>query len=431
MKFRWKILISNLFLLAIAFSVSGFLLIQHSFERNRNREIDVALEENQFIQIALENELVYQIRRNEFEGLASLTEAAEAIAGNFSGSRSSFAVTDAARNIYYNGADYSEVRWELVESLSERGQKNYIVYRKDQTWYVETACSLNINNEFAFLFSRRDISTVFDDREQMLGFYALTASLVLIICSLINYLLALWLTMPIMHLNRTASVIASGSYFVRCVVRSDDEVGELGKTFNRMAEAVENHVNELIEEGRRKEDFVGNFTHEIKTPLTSIIGYADMIRSRNLPDETRILAANYIFNEGMRLETMSMKLFDLLLLNREEIELVPIRVPNLFEQIMESTEPMLSAKSITMEIDAKDVYILGEPDLLKTAFINMVDNWPRIRRKKPYTWRCGTLALAFRRKRFRRSRKRSIWSTNPDPGKAAAQALAWRSRTVS
>ena len=64
----------------------------------------------------------------------------------------------------------------------------------------------------------------------------------------------------------------------------------------------------------------------------------------------------------------------LLLLNKEEIQMVPIRVRDFFEQVSESVVPMLSQKKMHLEIRAENVYIMGEPDLLKTAFINMVDN---------------------------------------------------------
>ena len=55
-----------------------------------------------------------------------------------------------------------------------------------------------------------------------------------------------------------------------------------------------------------------SFVHELKTPLTSIIGYADMLRSGNLPEDMRFKAASYIFSEGKRLENLSLALMSLL-----------------------------------------------------------------------------------------------------------------------
>ena len=65
----------------------------------------------------------------------------------------------------------------------------------------------------------------------------------------------------------------------RITVKSQDEVGLLAENFNRMAEAVSEKIGELQGMVRKRDQFVADFTHEIKTPMTSIIGYADTMRS--------------------------------------------------------------------------------------------------------------------------------------------------------
>ena len=71
-----------------------------------------------------------------------------------------------------------------------------------------------------------------------------------------------------------------------------------------MADRIEKDIEELTMTARRQEDFIGSFAHELKTPLTSIIGYADMLRSSQLDEEHHFLAASYIFTEGKRLESL-------------------------------------------------------------------------------------------------------------------------------
>lgn len=87
-----------------------------------------------------------------------------------------------------------------------------------------------------------------------------------------------------------------------------------------MADHLQQQFTELQETARRQEDFIGSFAHELKTPLTSMIGYADMLRSREMTEEERFEAANYIFKEGKRLEALSLKLLDLLVLRHEELK---------------------------------------------------------------------------------------------------------------
>ena len=373
MKFRWKVLFSNIILVAIAFALSGYLLMDRSYQMNRSHEIQSSLEENQLIRTTVEAELVSSIIRNEYNSLSDLQQIGISVSESLEGIGGSFVIVGGNRTFYYNTTGSGQVQWEILEDLSPEN-KNYVFYESGEQWKIQTASVLTTNSQSVYIVSERDCSEIMTARDTMIRYYILLSAICMAVSGLAMFVISVFLTLPITHLKRTASVMASGQYHVRCNVQSDDEIGELGETFNRMAEAVENHVEELKEEAQRKEDFVANFTHEIKTPLTSIIGYADMIRSRNLSDETRILAANYIFSEGMRLETMSMKLFDLLLLNREKLEAVPINVREWFEEVRESVKPILAQSNMTVEIHAERVFIKADPDLLKTAFINMVDN---------------------------------------------------------
>ena len=62
-----------------------------------------------------------------------------------------------------------------------------------------------------------------------------------------------------------------------------------------MSEQIETNVRELEQAVERQERFVGSFTHEMKTPMTAVIGYADLLRSQQLTEEERRDAADYMF----------------------------------------------------------------------------------------------------------------------------------------
>ena len=76
-----------------------------------------------------------------------------------------------------------------------------------------------------------------------------------------------------------------------------------------MAGALEETIRQLKEAAERQERFMGSFAHEAKTPMTSIIGYADLLRGQTLSADEQMQAANYIVAEGKRLENLSQKLF--------------------------------------------------------------------------------------------------------------------------
>lgn len=89
------------------------------------------------------------------------------------------------------------------------------------------------------------------------------------------------ITDPIKKLSSTEMEFAQGDFSKRVEIKGNDEVSKLSENFNFMADKIEDNIKELKDAVKRQEDFTGNFAHELKTPLTSIIGYSDMLRSKN------------------------------------------------------------------------------------------------------------------------------------------------------
>ena len=261
----------------------------------------------------------------------------------------------------------------MVEGL-ESGQKNYMVLESDEGYELVCASILGIENTKVFIINTKDISDVYESMDMQLRYYRIIMVVAVLVCSIIMYFLSLYLTRSIKSLTRVTRKMAEGNSGIRSRVNSRDEIGELSHYFNKMADSVEQHVAELQEENRRREDFVANFTHEIKTPLTAVIGYSDMLRSKRMSEENMQIAADYIFSEGKRLESMSMKLFDLILLDKTEIEKKRIFIPDLMESVEQTAGPLVGKRGAELIVRPCDTWILGDKDLLKTVFINMLDN---------------------------------------------------------
>jgi signal transduction histidine kinase len=175
-------------------------------------------------------------------------------------------------------------------------------------------------------------------------------------------------------MNRAAAAIARGRYSRRLPVSSRDEIGELSQSFNLMADAVEDRVRDLSEAALQKEDFVAGFAHELKTPLTSVIGYADMLYQKNLPSEQVKDAAWYILSEGLRLEALSQKLMDLIVLNRQDFVLEEIPALELLQSSVDGLQPLFAEKNVVPHLKADTALIKVEYDLFKTLLLNLIDN---------------------------------------------------------
>ncbi|MFT3952351.1 MAG: HAMP domain-containing sensor histidine kinase [Oscillospiraceae bacterium] len=179
---------------------------------------------------------------------------------------------------------------------------------------------------------------------------------------------------PVRALSAAARRMADGDLSTRVEIRTRDEIGVLGRDFNAMAGQLEQTVDALTDAARRQESFVGNFAHELKTPLTSIMGYADLLRSKRVDEERLVLSANYIFEESRRLEQLSMKLLDLIVLKKVDIPLRAADMAQLLTDAAEQVRITFAQEGIALSCEAAERVVPADADLLKTVLLNLLDN---------------------------------------------------------
>ena len=253
-------------------------------------------------------------------------------------------------------------------------RKNYVLTEEEGEYYLYVSSNSTLDAKALNIVTRRNISDIHAMLDQSVKEYREITLLILGVSAVLLYILSRLLTRPLESLRDTTDSFAEGDYSIRSKIRTADEVGMLSDRFNSMADSVETHVEELNDMVHRREQFVADFTHEIKTPMTSIIGYADTMRSLDLSKEEQQQALTYIFSEGKRLEAMSMKLFDLLYLKDHPIDKKRISAVQFAESVETSMKPLLAASGQTLLVNAEPAVLEGDPELLKTVFINLIDN---------------------------------------------------------
>lgn len=144
---------------------------------------------------------------------------------------------------------------------------------------------------------------------------------------------------------------------------------------------LEQALHHLEDAANRREEFIASFAHELKTPLTAIIGYADMLRSKDMAPKPRFTAAGYIFSEGKRLEAMSLKLLDIIVAGKQNFEMRRFDAGYFIRSVAAVTVPSLSADGLTLNMRWENAEVELEPDLFKTLLINIVDNARKASRK--------------------------------------------------
>lgn len=240
--------------------------------------------------------------------------------------------------------------------------------------YLQLSTSFSAGPMTMLLDAAYEITALYDAAHAQTRAYHQIFLVLVLIAALVSYMVSYFLSAPLSRLSRAARSIASGDFTYRPHIRSTDEIGTLAADFNRMAQALEENIGELEAAMQRQESFMASFAHELKTPMTSIIGYADFIRSQSLSPEELSDAANYIFSEGRRLESLSLKLLDLLVLKREKPQLCPSSPAALTRGLVRHLEPVYRAEGIRLQCRCEEGNCLLEPDLYKSLLVNLIDN---------------------------------------------------------
>lgn len=163
--------------------------------------------------------------------------------------------------------------------------------------------------------------------------------------------------------------IADGDYSVRLNLEHPEEFRALSEKFNHMAQ-------ELGSVEMLRSDFVNSFSHELKTPIVSIRGFAKALKWDDLTDDERNEYLDIIIHESERLCDLST---NVLLLSKFEQQtiLTDTKPFNLTEQIRQTVALLYSRwneKQLEIELDAEDFTYTGNSDMLRQVWINLLDN---------------------------------------------------------
>lgn len=373
MKFRYKVLMINMILLSVALGLIGYLMIHRNFRLAIDSQIKNAVVENNLAQSSVEYELLSVLNGRTEQIKNSLSEIGTRVSAGMISSDASFYIRYGEEYLYASDGASELIPENLFENLTI-GSKNYILTKEGNRHFIYVSSISTVKDLDLNVISKRDISEAYTLMQREIRYFRLLLVTILITCSILMYIISFLLTRPMEQLNRVSDEFARGNYTARSSVHTNDEIGLLSDKYNNMAEKVELHIDELNDMIRRRDQFVADFTHEIKTPMTSIIGYADTLRSMELSREEQIMSMNYIFSEGKRLEAMSMKLFDLIYLKGNEIDKKEIHTKTLADEIVSSAKPLLKQKEITIHSVSEDAVIYGDKELLKSVFLNLIDN---------------------------------------------------------
>lgn len=174
---------------------------------------------------------------------------------------------------------------------------------------------------------------------------------------------------PMKKLLAAMTRLANGHFDERLDFGEDDSMKKMADTFNMLASELEN--TELL-----RSDFVNNFSHEFKTPIVSIRGFAKLLQRSDLTEKERQEYVGVIVDESTRLANMATNVLNLTKVENQSI-LKNRDTFNLSEQLRRSIlllEKKWEEKQLDIDAELEEHMVVGDEELLKQVWLNLLDN---------------------------------------------------------
>ncbi len=382
MKLWQKIFLSSLALIIMAVNIISFTLMKNNHQLLLVRERSHAINEYEYFSASFANAIVYERLKQGKVVLSDneIHDIAENVLFSDSGTRfPAVILSNSTALIAGSGFDdiLSDPSFSAYLKSADITRNKYTVrvfHIKDK--HEMTVCStLEADNRSFIIVTATDVSEIFAVKEQQAEYVRRVSLISAAIVSMILLVTVILLLRPLNRLNSYTKAIAGGNYKVRIRRKGSQEFRELAENMNIMADAVQSHADKLEKVAEDRQAFIANLAHEMKTPLTSVLGFADLLRiKKNVSDEERVEYAGVIVEETSRLRSLSGKLMELVALGGTEIEKKPVSLPQMIKETETALYPLMKKNEVTLDSSSEDITLSADEELFKSLLYNIIEN---------------------------------------------------------
>lgn len=197
----------------------------------------------------------------------------------------------------------------------------------------------------------------------------LTLAFSLIMATIVFIPFSRRLLKPLLNLNEAMKLVTRGEFDVRVECHSDDEIAELSQNFNLMTQELQS--TEML-----RNDFIRSVSHEFKTPLTAISGFAELLSGPDVSDVQRVEYAKIIASESQRLSTLTSNILRLSKLETSHFAIKTSRfaLDEQLRQVLLTLEPMWSEKNLGLNLELPSVRLENDEELFALVWVNLIGN---------------------------------------------------------
>ena len=189
-----------------------------------------------------------------------------------------------------------------------------------------------------------------------------------------------WINTPIRKVADFAKNIKDGNFENRIKIKSSDEIGELAKNMNQLAETIEADISNMKKMEDVRTEFLSNVTHELKTPIASIVGYLETLKDGALKDkDVNKTFIKRSLKNAKRLEALVTDLVDISRIEtgEMEIQLEKVNIQPILEEVVNDARQRNRNLELDIKLslgDQKEIVVYGNSDRLRQVFDNLVSN---------------------------------------------------------
>jgi len=371
MKLWQKIFLCTLILVMLAVSVTSILLLKNSFTLAMEQERQAAVSEHEFLITSCKSMLFTQrLRQNAI--LLEPSAVNEIIESTFDESRIETFIWfyDEDKELIY--ANQKEEKHHTLLDMIEETDTSFMQLTGDQLY---TASREKMEGNTYYIVTSVNISEAIIMHENMLLNIRTISMMCSIAISVVLLFVVKWLLQPLQRINKGTKEIAEGNYDRRIEEKGSSELAELAHNMNIMAEAVEKNVGAIEAVSEERKQFIANLSHEMKTPLTSILGFADLLCIRkDISTDQRLEYAHIIKEEASRMRTLSGKLLELITVGSINSLWEEVDMEQFFEEIEASLLVVANSRQMKIVCESGSGNLNIDKELFKSLIYNLADN---------------------------------------------------------
>ena len=364
LRFWQKLYLAVLAVFLLFLTIAVVAMSAIGYQQNLNSEIEKAKADQQRISLTLSQAFTEDDTDNK-----RLEVAAKSLNN---GARGAFIeLREGDTEIYSGLPKYAGDRPEL--SVKE-GTLNQTIRTIDGVEYLYLTSALEDNSAFVLTYAY-SLEGIDESWQSLIISYVVISFGLISLLAIVLYFLLKRFSKPLERVAQSARTFADGDRSSRITHHSHDEVGDIAESFNYLADTVEETIEELERSSHQKQELVDNLSHEIRTPITAIQGYAEYLQQVDLTSEQTHEVTSVIVDESARLKNIAENMLKLASFQEGNLVKSPFSSRELIESTLKSFYPRAVKESVDFHVKGlHDVTLSADRQLVEMLLSNIIDN---------------------------------------------------------